>query len=359
MLAILLALQSAPQDSTRPEFSVTIPRLEGEARIDGQLDEPVWQEAARLTGFHQYQPVDSRPAEEETEVLVWYAPNAIYFGIMAHDREPGGSGPRWPTGTTSTPTTASPSTSTPSTTGAGRSSSPSTRLASRKTGSAARAGLPPGRCRAGPPTRTPTTSGNPKGSVTDSGYVVEIRIPFKSLRYPGNGAAALGPQHPAAHSAHRLRRHLDRHPAGQRELPAAGRDESTACTISSAGSPPSCSPSSRRRPTGSAPRTGFEPRGLRSERRRQSAARAGQQSLARRHLQSRFQPDRVRREPGDGQRAVRAVLSGEATILPRGNRAVRDAQPAGLYPADRESDRRREGHREVRPLQSGSSDRPG
>src|SRR5690606_31201640 len=27
-----------------------------------------------------------------------------------------------------------------------------------------------------------------RGQVTDSGYVVEIRIPFNSLRYPGNGA---------------------------------------------------------------------------------------------------------------------------------------------------------------------------
>ncbi len=31
-----------------------------------------------------------------------------------------------------------------------------------------------------------------KGRLTDSGYVVEIRIPFKSLRYPGNGAQRWG-----------------------------------------------------------------------------------------------------------------------------------------------------------------------
>jgi hypothetical protein len=65
-----------------------IPRFEREIQIDGKLEESVWSEATRLTGFWQYQPVDGRPAEETTEVLVWYAPDAIYFGIIAHDRNP-------------------------------------------------------------------------------------------------------------------------------------------------------------------------------------------------------------------------------------------------------------------------------
>ena len=53
--------------------------------IDGKLDEPVWNEAARLTGFSEYQPVDGRPAEDSTEVLVWYSPTAIYFGVRAFE----------------------------------------------------------------------------------------------------------------------------------------------------------------------------------------------------------------------------------------------------------------------------------
>ena len=91
--------------------------------IDGRLDEPVWARATRLTGFWQYQPVDGRPAEEETEVLIWYAPDAIHFGIIAHDRSPASFAPPSPTATTSTTTTISSSTSTPSTTAGGRSSS--------------------------------------------------------------------------------------------------------------------------------------------------------------------------------------------------------------------------------------------
>src|SRR3972149_10755 len=55
------------------------------SRRAGVPAEPVWARAARLTGFSQYQPVDSRPAEEETEVLVWYGPTAIYFGVRARE----------------------------------------------------------------------------------------------------------------------------------------------------------------------------------------------------------------------------------------------------------------------------------
>jgi len=93
MLAPLLlaVLVQAPQDSgpvydgRQHQLHVTIPRIETTITVDGVLDEPVWRRAARLVGFSQYQPSDSRPAEEPTEVLVWYSPTAIYFGIRARE----------------------------------------------------------------------------------------------------------------------------------------------------------------------------------------------------------------------------------------------------------------------------------
>src|SRR5690606_19300776 len=57
--------------------------------VDGALDEPAWAQAVRLAGFSQLEPVDGRPAVERTEVLAWYSPDAIHFGILAYDREPG------------------------------------------------------------------------------------------------------------------------------------------------------------------------------------------------------------------------------------------------------------------------------
>ncbi len=96
LLPLLLALSLPPTPQAAPEprpvydgragdLQVTIPRLDTSAVIDGNLDEPVWRRAALLTGFSQYRPVDGLPAVDSTQVLVWYAPHAIYFGIRAFE----------------------------------------------------------------------------------------------------------------------------------------------------------------------------------------------------------------------------------------------------------------------------------
>jgi hypothetical protein len=86
LLATLLLLQDTLAYSGRDgRLKVAIPRVEAAAVVDGKLDEAVWQGAARLTGFSQYQPVDGRPSEEPTEILVWYAHDAIWFGIRARE----------------------------------------------------------------------------------------------------------------------------------------------------------------------------------------------------------------------------------------------------------------------------------
>src|SRR6266550_4252880 len=83
--AVVLQDSSVVYDGRANRVRVDVPRIESATTIDGNLDEPVWRTAARLTGFSQYQPVDGRPADEPTEVLVWYAPDAIYFGIRARE----------------------------------------------------------------------------------------------------------------------------------------------------------------------------------------------------------------------------------------------------------------------------------
>src|SRR5690348_9554257 len=89
LAALLLLVQSAGQqqiyDGRLHNVDVRIPRIDATVRIDGVLDEPVWQQAALLKGFTQYRPVDSRPAADSTEVLAFYAPDAIYFGIRAYE----------------------------------------------------------------------------------------------------------------------------------------------------------------------------------------------------------------------------------------------------------------------------------
>ena len=173
-------------------------------------------------GFWQYQPVDGRPAEEATEVLVWYAPDAIWFGIVAHDKVPAAIRATVadrdkidnednvvididtfhdrrrafffgvnPLGVQSDGVRSE---------GAGQVES-----------------LIPGST-----DLNPDFTWESKGRVTDRGYEVEIRIPFKSLRYPSGEPADLGLQRDPRGPAHRLHRHLDRRPPRQRQLPRPG-----------------------------------------------------------------------------------------------------------------------------------------
>ncbi len=64
--------------SVRPTRTTTPPR------IDGRLDDPVWQEATTLNEFVQQRPLDRAPATEETEVYITYDNSNLYFGIYVH-----------------------------------------------------------------------------------------------------------------------------------------------------------------------------------------------------------------------------------------------------------------------------------
>ena len=73
-------------DKDKKNTTVPVPRLEGEAiLIDGQLDEAVWSKAAKFTGFYQYLPIDGRQAVDSTVVYAWYSPTSIYFGVKAYE----------------------------------------------------------------------------------------------------------------------------------------------------------------------------------------------------------------------------------------------------------------------------------
>ncbi|HYK09298.1 MAG TPA: DUF5916 domain-containing protein [Gemmatimonadales bacterium] len=74
-----------PYSGTAGNVAVATPRIDASANVDGSLDEPPWQKAAILTGFSEYYPVDGRPADDSTQVLVWYSATAIYFGIRAFE----------------------------------------------------------------------------------------------------------------------------------------------------------------------------------------------------------------------------------------------------------------------------------
>jgi len=59
-------------------------------RVDGVLDDPVWEPAEAVTDFVQQEPHVDEPASEETRVRVIFDAEAIYFGIECFDSTPAG-----------------------------------------------------------------------------------------------------------------------------------------------------------------------------------------------------------------------------------------------------------------------------
>ena len=77
--------QQAVYNGSKRELVAPIPRLDDTVSVDGVLDEPVWSQAALLTGFSSYLPLDNRPAQDSTDVLLWYSATHVYFGVRAFE----------------------------------------------------------------------------------------------------------------------------------------------------------------------------------------------------------------------------------------------------------------------------------
>src|SRR5690349_11132060 len=60
-------------------------RVDRSPRLDGTLDDPLWQQATPITNFRQREPYEGRPATEKSEVRILYTRNQIYFGIACYD----------------------------------------------------------------------------------------------------------------------------------------------------------------------------------------------------------------------------------------------------------------------------------
>ena len=65
-------------------------RTELPVMIDGNLDEPAWQEAEVSLGFLQRDPREGEPSTERTEFRVLYTPTTLYVGVICYDSDAGG-----------------------------------------------------------------------------------------------------------------------------------------------------------------------------------------------------------------------------------------------------------------------------
>lgn len=63
-------------------------RVDRAPKIDGALDDPLWQSTPPINDFSQREPYEGQPPTERTEVRILYTKDAVLFGILCLDSEP-------------------------------------------------------------------------------------------------------------------------------------------------------------------------------------------------------------------------------------------------------------------------------
>ncbi|MYA98941.1 carbohydrate binding family 9 domain-containing protein, partial [Candidatus Poribacteria bacterium] len=62
-------------------------RISEEIKIDGVLDEPIWQNVEPIRQLYQIQPDQGDPATEQSEIRILYDDKKLYFGFVFFDSE--------------------------------------------------------------------------------------------------------------------------------------------------------------------------------------------------------------------------------------------------------------------------------
>jgi len=84
-VALLMpAVSLADEDALAGRPKVQIFRVDEPPVLDGKLDDVAWQGAAKLTQFTQQNPREGQPATEDTEVWIAYDSRHIYLAVYAH-----------------------------------------------------------------------------------------------------------------------------------------------------------------------------------------------------------------------------------------------------------------------------------
>ena len=88
-VAVLLSGRlAAGQAADGVAAHATATRTSETIHVDGRLDEPAWREAVPLSRFVQREPMEGGQPSEETEIRVLFTDTALYIGAVCHDRSP-------------------------------------------------------------------------------------------------------------------------------------------------------------------------------------------------------------------------------------------------------------------------------
>ena len=85
-LSIIICLTSFVLYAQKKEIQAI--RTSSPPKIDGILDEDIWNNVPIATDFFQFEPYNGKPALQKTEVKLIYDDNALYIGAMLYDTAP-------------------------------------------------------------------------------------------------------------------------------------------------------------------------------------------------------------------------------------------------------------------------------
>jgi hypothetical protein len=94
VIASFQSLSASAQDTaalraTEGRAVITAIQAQAPVRIDGALDDEVWQRAAPISGFVQSEPAEAQPATQQTEVRMAFDRDNLYIAAFCRDSEMG------------------------------------------------------------------------------------------------------------------------------------------------------------------------------------------------------------------------------------------------------------------------------
>jgi len=85
---VALCVSAVLADAPPPPGPITLHRAEGAIKIDGDLSDPGWKNAAVIDKFYETSPSDNIPAKIKTVAYITYDDKALYIGVRCDDPEP-------------------------------------------------------------------------------------------------------------------------------------------------------------------------------------------------------------------------------------------------------------------------------
>src|SRR5712691_1153183 len=71
-----------------PLRTASASRIDRVPKLDGTLNDPIWQQATPISNFLQREPFEGQSPTEKTEVRILYDKHEVYFGITCFDSDP-------------------------------------------------------------------------------------------------------------------------------------------------------------------------------------------------------------------------------------------------------------------------------